>query len=543
MPAPMADMDIDYAAVDLPLLAAAASDFSNYPGEISNASAESFLSKFPLPVLLGALETGRDVPGLETAVVASLERIFRTSYGSRLLPHTVQYANAGLKADSPLVRKLTCVAIGDLLVAGQGDGGATVRALAEEHLVAPLLLAVGDGDASVAKAAVDAVGRLARSRGGLELIFNDKGAGSGVLRDLASHSSTIIRIRALAMAASIFGVSEGAAIAVQGSGIFDVLAAELDNSDDMLAQLNALELLCEVAVTPHGAKFLLAGNLIGRLTSTICNPTLDSLVRSRAMTVAARLTALYDESPGSLMPASEAAGIADAFGEVLKHMEEMEQNGQMVDATEHENALDAVSFIGKTVQGAELLFDPRTMVSRRVMNAAFLHRALNIKLAGIHALATSAGSERDPSRVMLSERAEVQLRDMIYSAAGERSSTRTPAGMFLIFFQQSPEVRLAMYRFTTPMLARLWCVRELCASRELIDYLLEPRLETNKDAMEWRHVCCVAMTTALSSAIQRGQIPSSETLSRLEEFVRKGPFQGKEEQKGAVPIYATQERM
>jgi 26S proteasome non-ATPase regulatory subunit 5 len=526
----MADMDIDQSGVDLPLLAAAASEFSNYPGEISDASVESFLAKFPLPVLLSALETGRDVPGLEPAVVTSLERIFRTSYGSKLLPHTLQYANVGLKADSPLVRKLTCVAIGDLLANGEKDGGATVRALAESQLAAPLLLAVGDGDAYVAKAAVDALGKLARSPGGLELIFTDKGAGSGVLRDLASQSSATVRIRALAMAASIFGVSEAAAAAVQGSGIFNVLAAELDNSDDMLSQLNALELLCELAVTPHGAKFLLAGNLIGRLTSTICNPTLDSLVRSRAMTVAARLTALYDKSSGSLMSGAEAAGIANAFGELLKFLEDMEQNGQPVDATEHENALDALSFIGKTVQGAELLFNPQTMVARHVMNAAFLHRALNIKLAG-------------PSRVLLSESAEAQLKDMIYSAAGERSSTRTPAGMFLIFFQQSPEVRLAMYRFTAPMLARLWCLRELCASRELIDYLLDPRLETNKDAMEWRHVCCVAMTTALSAAIERGQIPSSETLSRLEEFVRRGPFQGKEDQKSAIPIYATQERM
>lgn len=539
----MADMDVDQTLVDLPLLAVAASEFSNYPGEISDTAAEGFLSKFPLPVLLSALETGRDVPGLESSVVTSLEKIFRTPYGSKLLPHTLQYASVGLKADSPLVRKLTCVAIGDLLAAGEKDAGATVRALAESHLASPLVLAVGDGDAYVAKAAVDALEKLAKNAGGLELIFTDKGAGTGVLRDLASHSSAIVRIRALAMAASIFGVSEAAAAAVQGSGIFNVLAAELDNSDDMLAQLNALELLCELAVTPHGAKFLLAGNLIGRLTSTICNPTLDSLVRSRAMTVAARLTALYDETPGSLMSVSEAAGIANAFGELLKHLEDMEQRGQMVDATEHENALDALSFIGKTVVGAELLFNSRTMVARHVTNAAFLHRALNIKLVGIHALATMAGSERDPGRVLLSESAEAQLKDMIYSAAGERSTSRTPAGMFLIFFQQSPEVRLAMYRFTSPMLARLWCLRELCASREVIDYLLDPRLETNKDAMEWRHVCCVAMTTALSAAIARGQIPSSETLSRLEEFVRKGPFQGKVEQKGAVPIYATQERM
>lgn len=509
---------------DLPLLAAAASDFANYPGEISDAAAESFLSKFPLPLLLHALQTGREVPGLESAVVSSLERIFRTPFGRQLLPQTVQYASAGLQADSPLVRKLTCVAIGDLLDAG--------GPLFDPDLASALILAVGDGDAGVAKAAVEAVGKLARNPKGLELVFK-----SGKIDDLASHSSAVVRIRALFMAASIFGISEQAAAAVQGSGIFNVLAAELDSSKDMLAHLNALELLCELAVTPHGARFLVAGNLIGRLTSTISNTRLDPLVRSRAMTVAARLTALYD---GALMSEREAASIVNAFGVLLNHLEETEET---VDATEYENALDALSYIGKSSKGGELFFDPQTLVARYVMNAAFVHRATGIKLAGIHALASIAGSERGPSRVLLSENAEAHLKEMIFTAAGERSSNRTLAGMFLVFFQQSPEVRLAMYRFTSPLLARLWFVRELVASREVIDYLLDPRLETSKDALEWRHVCCVAMTTALSAAIERGQIPATDTLSRLEEFVRKGPFQGKEEQKRAVPIYATQERM
>lgn len=538
----MADMDIDQLALDLPLIAAAASEFSNYPGDISDASAESFLSKFPLPVLLSALETGRDVPGLESSVALSLERIFQTAYGKKLLPQTLSYAGVGLKAESSLVRKLTCSAIGDLLEGGETDGGAAVRAIAEAHLAAPLLLAIGDGDAHVAKAAADALGKLARNPGGLELIFTAKGAGAGLLKDMASQSSATVRIRALSMAASIFGISEEAAAAVQDSGIFTVLAAELDNSDDMLAQLNALELLCDLAATSHGAKFLLAGNLIGRLTSTICNLALDSLVRSRAMTVAARLIPLYDESPGSPLSVREASGIVHAFGELLKHLEELNDKGQTTETTEYENALNALSFIAKTVKGAELLFD-HTMVIRHMVKAAFLDRTLCIKLAGLQVLATVAGSERDPSNVLLSESSEAQLKDMIYSAAEERSPTRTPAGMFLIFFQQSTEVRLAMYRFTSPMLARLWCLRELCASREVVDYLLDARLEISKDSMEWRHVCCVAMTTALSAAIERGQIPPTDTLSRLEEFVRKGPFLGKEQQKEAIPIYATLERM
>jgi 26S proteasome non-ATPase regulatory subunit 5 len=538
----MAEMDVDPPSVDLPMLAAAASDFSAYPGQLSDTAAQNFLTKFPLPVLLGALQAGSDVPGLETSVVTSLERVFKTNYGRSLLPHTLQYAAAGLTAPSPLVRKLTCVAIATLLENSGKDRGA-VQAVQESHVTGPLLLAIGDSDASVAKAASDALAKLARTPEGLELIFTDKGAGVGQLTELTKNPSAVIRIRALSLAEAIFGVSDAAGVAVQESGVFNVLAAELDNSDDMLAQLNALELLCDLASTPHGARFLLAGSLIGRLTSTICNQGLDPLVRSQAMTVAARLTALYDASSVSPMSGSDAMGIIRAFGELLGYLERVEESGPIADGTEHENALDALALIGKTQNGAELLFDPHTLVGRHVMNAAFLNRGVGVKLAGIHALATIAGSERTPESLLLRDDVEVQMKDMIYAAAGERSPTRTPAGMFLIFFRQSPDVRLAMYRLTTPMLARLWCLRELCGSRDLIDFLLDPRLENKKEAMEWRHVCCVAMTTALSSAIQRGELPKTETLSRLEEFVRKGPFQSKDGSKGAIPIYATQERM
>lgn len=539
----MAEMDVDQPSVDLPSLAAAALEYSSYPGTTSDAAAHDFLSQFPLPVLLSALETGGEAPGLENSVVASLERTFKTGYGKSLLPHTLQYANVGLNATSPRVRKLTCFAIATLLEDSDRDGGAAVQAVAEAQVASPLLLSIGDADASVAKAAAEALANLAKTPAGLDLIFTDKGAGQSRLKELALDAPATVRIRALSLAEAISGSSDAAAAAVQQSGVLNVLEMELDNSEDMLAQLNALELLCDLAGTPHGARFLLAGNLIGRLTSTLCNQRLDPLVRSRAMAVAARLTSLYDESPTSPMSAADASGIVSAIGQLLEYLEREEESGPVADPTEHENALDALSLIGKTVKGAELFFKSQSLVARHVTDAAFFQGTGGIKLAGIHALASVVGSERTPDTLLLSEDTEAQLKDLVYSAAGKRFSTHTPAGLFLSLLQQSPEIRIAMYRLLTPMLARPWCLRELCAARELVDYLLDPRLESNKDAMEWRHVCCVAMTTALDSAIQRGELPSTETLSRLEDFVRKGPFQGKEEQRRAAPIYATQERM
>lgn len=55
-----------------------------------------------------------------------------------------------------------------------------------------------------------------------------------------------VRIRALSIAAKIFGLSDAAAAAIQQAGILKSLEEELSNSNDILAQINALELLAEV---------------------------------------------------------------------------------------------------------------------------------------------------------------------------------------------------------------------------------------------------------------------------------------------------------
>lgn len=57
-----------------------------------------------------------------------------------------------------------------------------------------------------------------------------------------------VRIRALSIAEKIFRISEAAALAVQQSGVLRLLVVELDNRNDILAQINALELLQAVGI-------------------------------------------------------------------------------------------------------------------------------------------------------------------------------------------------------------------------------------------------------------------------------------------------------
>ncbi|GFS41418.1 ARM repeat superfamily protein [Actinidia rufa] len=101
-------MEEEYSVNDPTQLLAAASDFAHYPGVQSDAFTKEFLDRFPLPVIISALQTKGDVTGLEHALVSCLEGIFRTKYGASLIPHYMPFVVAGLGADSQRVRCVAC---------------------------------------------------------------------------------------------------------------------------------------------------------------------------------------------------------------------------------------------------------------------------------------------------------------------------------------------------------------------------------------------------------------------------------------------------
>ncbi|CAM6109515.1 unnamed protein product [Calypogeia fissa] len=525
--------------VDFPLLAAAASHFAAYPGIPSDHATQQFLEQFPLQVLFSALERGSDVPGLESAVTSCLEKIFSNSYGSSLLPYALPYAVVGFSASSPLVRRLTCFAITKLLDSRKADGSA-VEILAQSDAVSPLIYAVADGDASVAAAAGNAVAELAKAPNGLELVFMDGGAGAVQLKEMASHESALVRIRALSIAAKIFSLSDAAAAAIEQAGILKSLEDELSNSNDILAQINALELLAEVSETPNGARFLLTGNLIGHLAVTIENPSIDSLVRSRAMIVGARLLSSFHLIASPLTD-SDASGIVVAIDKNLQYLKSSDQDSADVNLNEQEVALDALGQIGTSARGAELLLSSSDPVARHVVEAAFRQHGGGIQLGALHALASLCGSERTDMSPLLNESAESSLRNLIYSATGGIAS-RTPADLLWSLLKQAPEIRVAAYRFIGALVARSWILWEICSHKALVDVLVDPRTESLKEGMEWRHSCCVAFSSALAAGSQRGDQFPTDVVMKLETAARKGPYAGATGGRQAIPEVATQDR-
>ncbi|KAH9330546.1 hypothetical protein KI387_002654, partial [Taxus chinensis] len=384
------------------------------------------------------------------------------------------------------------------------DEGIGLHAIVENDIFPSIIACLADGDNGVATAATDAVKNLARSTRGLELLSPSKEGVIMHLKQLAMNSPSLVRIRILAIASALFGISSEMAAAVHQSGLLGMFEQELNSTSDMLATLNVLEVLYELAATPYGAKYLLTKNMLQRLASTISDISVDSMLRSRAMIISARLLSL--DSVYSAVDELDVKNVIQAIDMDLELLKSTESN-------EREIGLNGLGLIGTVTSGAELLLCNAPPTARHAIDAAFSYQWRNVQMAGTHALAAISGVERTHSTVLLNDQAESCLRNLIYTAA-ENSSKRSPSGLFWSLLQQDAEVRIAAYRLIAGLVTRPWCLWEVCSKQEIINFVTDPYSETVKEGMEFRHSCCVAINNSLMASDYKNDAAFSQVAEK-----------------------------
>ncbi|XP_068487856.1 uncharacterized protein [Phaseolus vulgaris] len=466
---------------DLSQLLQAASDFSHYPGAQSDDSAREFLSRFPLTLIINALQTKFDVPDLENTLVACLEKLFNTKLGASLIPQYMPFVQVGLQAESQAVRSLSCKTVSRLLENIDNDDKVAASAhLIKDFNIYPLLLdCIIKGDEQVAAVATDAIQKLAGFPEGMEIIFPSGKVGETDLELIASQCSSLGRVRVLALVVNLFSVSRSAASIVYSLNLLKLLEAELRNADDTLVTLNVLELLYELSAIEHSTEFLSKTSLYELLSSIISNNSVESILRSRAMMICGRL--------------------------VSKDI--------------------IYSFTDEpSTQGATYLLSGSSPAARHVINAAFERQGPQghgKQLAALHALGNISGETRSKNNIILNAEAEENLRRLIYETAA-RSSKLTPSGLFLSVMQQDAEIRLAVYRMISGLVARSWCLMEICSKDDIINRVTNPIIESTKIGMEARYNCCKAIyqTLTLSDSVSA----FTDAYAKLEKAVKMGPY-------------------
>ncbi|KAK6132791.1 hypothetical protein DH2020_033469 [Rehmannia glutinosa] len=590
-------MDEEFSS-DPSQLLEAASDFAYQPadamnsGALSDTSAQEFLTRFPLPAIISALQTNADYPGLENALVDCLERIFRTKYGASLIPHYMPFILVGLGANSQKVRRLACVAISCLLE--NTDKRIAVQ-LVLQHGVYPLLLScLIDGDEQVATASTDAIKNMVGYQEGMGIVIPASVNEATHLGNLAAKCSSLGRVRVLALIVRLFSISSSVASEVSRSNLLSLLEAEVKNTNDTLVTLNVLELLYEIT---SGAA--------------------ESILRSRAMMIAGRL--LSKENAFAFIDESSVRTVLSAIDRRFEFM------GQ--EADECECALEALGQIGSSFQGATILLATTPPTARHVVDAAFdrqqhgkqlLAAVFPLLLGCLALLGNIAGETRIENTMVLSSSAEENLRSLTYDKAS-RTSKLTPSGLLLSVLQQDSEIRIAVsyiggnlsqlsvqaavsffcalvllkghhaedislhpfdvqficgfcvihvlaicvrsqlqsslgmpfvaklaemlgYRLISGLVARPWCLTEIISRQEIIDIVTNTYTETTKIGMEARHRCCEAIYSVFSSSTKLLSDPSfADMASKLQEAIRRGPY-GARKRTEAQPVVATADR-
>ncbi|CAA0808680.1 ARM repeat superfamily protein [Striga hermonthica] len=522
-------MDEEF-SVDPSQLLGASSDFAHQPGAPSDASAQEFLTRFPLPAIISALQTNSDYPGLENALVDCLERIFRTKYGASLIPHFMPFVLVGLGADSQKVKRLACVAI--LCLLENTDKKIAVQ-LVLQHGVYPLLLdCLTDGDEQVAAASTDAIKSLAGYPEGMGIVFPTSTDEATHLGNLTAKCSSLGRVRVLALIVRLFSISSSVASEVCRYNLLNLLEAEVKNTNDTLVTLSVLELLYELVEVQHSAEFLSKTSLIQLLSSIISDEASESVLRSRAMTIAGRL--LSKENAFAFIDESSVRTVLAAIDKRFEFMEGHE-------ADECESALEALGQIGSSSQGATIVLSTSPPIARHVVDAAFDRQQHGKQLAGLHSLGNIVGEARIGSTVLLNSSAEGNLRSLIYEKAS-RTSKLTPSGLLLSVLQQDSEVRIAAYRLISGLVARPWCLMEIISRPEIIDIITDAYTESTKIGMEARHRCCEAIYRVYTSSTKLVSDPTfADIVSKLQEAIRRGPY-GARKLTEAQPVVITADR-
>ncbi|XP_020105278.1 uncharacterized protein LOC109721880 isoform X3 [Ananas comosus] len=441
------------------------------------------------------------------------------------------FIQAGLQANSQTIRCLACKAVSNLLENAE-DMEAAVQTI-EEHKLYPLLInCLVDGNEQTSTASLDAIKKIAHSPEGLSVIFPTHGEGSNQLKNLAANSSSLGRIRILSIIVKLFSISCSVATAVNDSNLLNLFEVEIKDSRDMLTSLSALELLYELVESPYSTTVLLKSTLLQLLIDMISNSTVDSVLRSRAALISGRLLSSADAY--AVIDEPSVTTLLLTINERLKLLDEQNTD-------ESESEIEALGLIGATNQGANLLLTSTLNVARHVIDLSFDRQCRGKQLAALLALGSICGADRLEDKIMLNNRAEEQLRSLVYAVAAD-SPKLTPSGLLLSVLRQEPEVRIAGYRLTAAMVVRQWCLREVCSNQEIISIVTDQKIEATKNGMEMRHDCCVAISKALSTSPLLCDATIAGIAEKLQEAVRRGPYLAKKHTEEAQPIVVTAER-
>lgn len=364
--------------------------------------------------------------------------------------------------------------------------------LQSDAVLAPLVQLLADESTAVASAASASLLSVSAAQpDNLTLLLAQRGLPS------VCNSNATVRLRVLALASQLAGSSADASSAIASSGLsFEALLAPL-NSGDLLSALASLEVLAQIVESDEAA---LGSAAVPALLRLVDDTEADVLLRSRALSVCARIAAAQKASPDFLR------AVFDAMQD---------------DSPLRAAAVEAVGALGQSVCGAEAALQHKVVAP--VACAAFGGGGA-AATAATHALATLCGAERPVGAELFSNEAEAALADVVRAGlAVARGAPSLAEALFAPLQRRGAafiEERVAVYRLVSALGRRRWAATAVCAHAALLDALISGDEESGHRPQLWR----VAALGALASALRGAENEFPALCARLNAAVAAGPF-------------------
>ncbi|GLG97513.1 hypothetical protein R5R35_011825 [Gryllus longicercus] len=379
-------------------------------------------------------------------------------------------------------------------VACSGD---LVHQLCQNDLILNIVTCLSNDDIAVAKNACTLLVKLGESSTGLKVLFSRE-----ILEALRKiqKQSDIIRFRVFEMAVLIAEHSPEGQQACVSSGLLPALVEELQ-TEDVLLQLNALELLTKLALKPHGLEWLQHRGILRQL--------------------AEKVNSIEEEPLGSLL----LPGLIKFFGNLAQSnpKEFFNEYPRMVAALFETFdtsdmvllgvAMETIGYIATSVEGKYMLYNLGDLMKKAIKKISngiqsFPH------LSRVRALNTMANIIE--LKLDAQETQSLQITKEFFNWLSEEPMTLVMS----VCQQPFPELRLAGVQVLKVLAEQEWGQELIKKQPGVVEFLLDRRMETHKYCKDAKYEVVkviVESPTGLS-------VFGSETFTRLREFFKEGPF-------------------
>ncbi|XP_064458042.1 26S proteasome non-ATPase regulatory subunit 5-like [Ornithodoros turicata] len=365
----------------------------------------------------------------------------------------------------------------------------------DRHLLESVVQLLGDEDTWTSKQSAAILKEVTREKEALSALLHPPL--TKVMGEVMDRGD-IYRFRVHDVLVDVAKASRENMERVVESGCLKCLLDEM-NGNDILVKLNALELLTDLAATPHGLDYLEKVGMVNKLRDNIMALSADPLASFLAPGLLKFFGNIGLSSPQRLV--SRYPQVLDF---ILDCVQESDLSCQLV-------SIETVGVISASTQGKCSLkqFDNKMKMYMKKLRENINGTKNEIRVRSLGALANVLHVE-EPSEDMLA------LTEAWYGALGDGSTKL----LLQICKQPFPDLRCGALAVLRELALQAWGQDVLLAQPGFLEYLLDRSTEPDKEGKE-------AKFTVVAAFVQ-SRMPSrriaAEDLERLMSYYREGPF-------------------